>query len=91
MEVKDLNKCKTGHAFEVILKQPTVSGDGSAAPSPLKVLLPSKKRDVSLDDIRGKLMAAEERRKVEPYIRGFHYEVLHLLLKKFFLLLYSKY
>ncbi|XP_039257264.2 stathmin-1-A-like isoform X1 [Styela clava] len=63
MEVKDLNKCKTGHAFEVILKQP----GGSAAASPLKALSPNKKRDVSLDDIRGRLLAAEERRKSQQF------------------------
>lgn len=61
MEVKDLNKCKTGQAFEVILKPP--SGD-SAANSPLRAISPNKRRDVSLDDIKGKLLAAEERRKV---------------------------
>lgn len=62
MEVKDLNKSKTGQAFEVIIKQPNAAGDGVP---PTIIVSPSKRKEVSLDGIKTKLIAAEERRKVD--------------------------
>uniref|UniRef100_A0A8C4Q9V8 Stathmin n=1 Tax=Eptatretus burgeri TaxID=7764 RepID=A0A8C4Q9V8_EPTBU len=55
MEINEIKKAPSGHAFEVILKGP----NGSPAPQ----LPKSPKRDISLDTIKQKLVAAEERRK----------------------------
>jgi len=59
MEVKEINKRKSGEAFEVILKHPASTGD--ANPSPLKS--PPPKKEPSINEIQTKLQAAEERRK----------------------------
>ncbi|CAM9421912.1 stathmin-2-like [Lampetra fluviatilis] len=56
MEVKELSKRASGHAFEVILKPPSASN----AEIPLS---PPRKKDLSLEEILKKLEAAEERRK----------------------------
>uniref|UniRef100_UPI00358E39AF stathmin-like isoform X1 n=2 Tax=Myxine glutinosa TaxID=7769 RepID=UPI00358E39AF len=55
MEINEIKKGSSGHAFEVILKGP----NGSPAPQ----LSTSPKREISLDTIKQKLMAADERRK----------------------------
>uniref|UniRef100_V9LAX0 Stathmin n=1 Tax=Callorhinchus milii TaxID=7868 RepID=V9LAX0_CALMI len=59
MEVKDLNKRSSGLSFEVILKPPSFEG----VPE-LHATFP-KKRDPSLEEIKKKLEAAEERRKYQ--------------------------
>nr|XP_002130876.1 stathmin-1-A [Ciona intestinalis] len=59
IKVKEICKGNSGEAFEVILKLPGQNGDGVA--SPLKSLTP--KKEVSMDEIKMKLQAAEERRK----------------------------
>ena len=60
MEVTEVKKRKSGEAFQVLIKTPGQTGD---APSPLKRFTP--KKDFSIDDIQGKLQAAEERRKAK--------------------------
>uniref|UniRef100_H3B543 Stathmin n=2 Tax=Latimeria chalumnae TaxID=7897 RepID=H3B543_LATCH len=59
MEVKQLNKRTSGHAFEVILKPPNYD----AVPE-FNASLP-RRRDPSLEEIQKKLEAAEERRKFQ--------------------------
>lgn len=58
IQVKELNKRASGQAFEVILSPST--GDAKLQ-FPLS---PLKKKELSLDEIKRKLEAAEERRKV---------------------------
>lgn len=58
LQVKVLNKRASGHAFEVILSPSTPDAKGEFPLSPLK------KKGTSLDEIKKKLEAAEERRKV---------------------------
>ncbi|KAM9783317.1 stathmin 1b [Neosynchiropus ocellatus] len=55
MQVKELNKRASGQAFEVILSP--------SSPEPKFPLSPMKKRETSMDEIKRKLDAAEERRK----------------------------
>ncbi|XP_028854150.1 stathmin-3 [Denticeps clupeoides] len=60
LEVKSLNKRTSGQSFEVILKSPTdLSPD-----RPQSLALPQKK-DVSLNDLTGRQVAAEQRRKTQ--------------------------
>ncbi|CAK8696184.1 unnamed protein product [Clavelina lepadiformis] len=59
MEVKAIDKRKSGEAFEVIIKLPGQSVD--ANPSPLKS--PPPKKELSFDEIQSKMRAAEDRRK----------------------------
>nr|CAB3266656.1 stathmin-1-A-like [Phallusia mammillata] len=59
MEVKEIDKRKSGEAFEVLLK-PGQNGD--AAPSPLKC---TPKKEISISEIQLKQQAAEERRKAQ--------------------------
>ncbi|XP_068591652.1 stathmin-like [Cebidichthys violaceus] len=59
IQVKELNKRASGHAFEVILS-PTTPDAKSKSPFPLS---PLKKKPTSLDEIKRKLETAEERRK----------------------------
>ncbi|MEE6477130.1 hypothetical protein FKM82_011366 [Ascaphus truei] len=59
MEVIELNKRTSGHAFEVILKPPSFDGIPEFNAS-----LPQR-RDPSLEEIQKKLEAAEERRKYQ--------------------------
>lgn len=56
--MKELNKRASGQAFEVILSPSTPDARGEFPLSPLK------KKETSLDEIKRKLEAAEERRKV---------------------------
>ena len=57
IQVKELNKRNSGHAFEVILSP--------KSPEPKEFLLsPLKKKETSLEEIKKRLEAAEERRKV---------------------------
>lgn len=58
MEVIELSKRPSGHAFEVILKPPTFDGSPD-----LKVTTPPRQKP-SLEEIQKKLDAAHERRKV---------------------------
>ncbi|XP_068425709.1 stathmin 1b [Clinocottus analis] len=59
IQVKELNKRASGQSFEVILKPSTPDGKcDSMCP-----LSPLKKKATSLDEIKRKLEAAEERRK----------------------------
>lgn len=56
--MKELNKRASGQAFELILSP-------SASNAKAEFLLsPMKKKETSLDEIKKKLEAAEERRKV---------------------------
>lgn len=57
IQVKELNKRTSGHAFELILSPPTPDAKGEFPLSPLR------KKETSLDEIKRKLEAAEERRK----------------------------
>ena len=57
MEVKELNKRKSGEAFEVILKP----ADEDAIQNSLKSIPP--KKESSIDQIQMKMQAAEERRR----------------------------
>uniref|UniRef100_A0A3Q0QQW8 Stathmin n=1 Tax=Amphilophus citrinellus TaxID=61819 RepID=A0A3Q0QQW8_AMPCI len=57
IQVKELNKRASGQAFEVILSPPTPDAKLDFPLSPVK------KRETSLDEIKRKLEAAEERRK----------------------------
>ena len=58
IQVKELNKRSSGHAFELILSP-------SSQEAKTEFLLsPVKKKETSLDEIKRKLEAAEERRKV---------------------------
>lgn len=57
-QVKELNKRASGQAFEVILSPSTPD---TKVDFPLS---PNKKKETSLDEIKRKLEAAEERRKV---------------------------
>lgn len=57
MEVKELNKRASGQAFEVILSPSTPDAKGDFPFSPIR------KKEMSLDEIKCKLEAAEERRK----------------------------
>ncbi|XP_042280630.1 stathmin 1b [Thunnus albacares] len=57
IQVKELNKRASGHAFEVILRPSTPDAKGEFPLSPLV------KKETSLDGIKRKLEAAEERRK----------------------------
>uniref|UniRef100_A0A674BLK3 Stathmin n=1 Tax=Salmo trutta TaxID=8032 RepID=A0A674BLK3_SALTR len=59
MEVIELNKRRSGQAFEVILKPPSFDG----GPNPLATTPP--RREPSLEEIQRKLDAAEERRKCQ--------------------------
>lgn len=58
IQFKELNKRASGHAFELILRPSTPDAKGEFPLSPLK------KKETSLDEIKRKLVAAEERRKV---------------------------
>ncbi|KAM8826165.1 stathmin 1b isoform 1-T3 [Synchiropus picturatus] len=55
MQVKELNRRASGQAFELILSP--------SSPEPKFPLSPMKKRETSMDEIKRKLDAAEERRK----------------------------
>lgn len=68
--MKELNKRASGHAFEVILN-PSAPEGRSNSPCPLS---PLKKKETSLDEIKRKLEAAEERRKVLSINYNFEYE-----------------
>lgn len=58
LDIKPINKRASGQAFEVILKPPSpVSDVAHCVTNP-------PKRDISLEDIKKKLDAAEERRRV---------------------------
>ncbi|XP_077446978.1 stathmin-like isoform X2 [Stigmatopora argus] len=57
MQVKELDKRASGQAFEVLIGTPTPDTKSDFP------LAPSKKKDVSLEEIQRKLDAAEERRK----------------------------
>ncbi|XP_034465827.1 stathmin-like, partial [Hippoglossus hippoglossus] len=57
IHVKELKKCNSGQAFEVILSPSTPDAKVEFPLSPLK------RKDMSIDDIKKKLEAAEERRK----------------------------
>ncbi|KAG7474363.1 stathmin-like [Solea senegalensis] len=57
IQVKELSKRTSGHAFEVILSPSTPDAKGEFPLSPLK------KKATSLDEIKKKLDAAQERRK----------------------------
>ncbi|XP_059195162.1 stathmin 1b [Centropristis striata] len=57
IQVRELNKRASGHAFEVILSPSTPDAKGEFPLSPLR------KKETSLDEIKKKLEAAEERRK----------------------------
>ncbi|KAM9852540.1 stathmin 1b [Aulostomus maculatus] len=70
IQVKELNKRASGQAFEVILSPPTPDAKGDFPLSPLK------KRETSMDEIKRKLEAAEERRKSKEAV------VLKLLAEK---------
>ncbi|XP_041710814.1 stathmin-4 isoform X1 [Coregonus clupeaformis] len=59
MEVIELNKRRSGQAFEVILKPPSFDG----GPNTLATTPP--RREPSLEEIQRKLDAAEERRKCQ--------------------------
>lgn len=58
IQVKELNKRASGQAFEVILSPSTPDPKAEFPLSPLR------KRETSMDEIKKKLDAAEERRKV---------------------------
>lgn len=58
IQVKELNKRASGQAFEVILMPSTPDAKGDFP------LSPTKKKEMSLDEIKKKLEAAEERRRV---------------------------
>lgn len=58
IQVKELNKRASGHAFEVILSPTTPDAKVDFPLSPVK------KRETSLDEIKKKLEAADERRRV---------------------------
>lgn len=58
IQVKELSKRASGQAFEVILSPSASDAKGEFLLSPLK------KKEASLDEIKKKLEAAEERRKV---------------------------
>lgn len=58
IKVKELDKRASGQAFEVILADP------APEVKPDFPLSPQKKKDWSLDEIKKKLEAAEERRRV---------------------------
>lgn len=58
MQVKELSRRASGQAFEVILSPSTLDAKGEFPLSPLK------KKETSLDEIKRKLHAAEERRRV---------------------------
>lgn len=64
MEVIELNKRRSGQAFEVILKPPSFDG----GPNTLAITPP--RREPSLEEIQRKLDAAEERRKVRGQRSG---------------------
>lgn len=70
MEVKPIDKRASGQAFEVILKP--LSPVSDVTPT----FTTSPKRDISLEDIEKKLMAAEDRRRVGTDVLqlffGFH-------------------
>ncbi|XP_026225924.1 stathmin 1b [Anabas testudineus] len=57
MQVKELSRRASGQAFEVILSPSTLDAKGEFPLSPLK------KKETSLDEIKRKLHAAEERRR----------------------------
>lgn len=63
IQVKELNKRASGQAFEVILSPSTPDVKGEFPLSPLK------KKGTSLDEIKRKLEAAEDRRKVSAQIK----------------------
>ncbi len=77
MEVIELNKRASGHAFEVILKPPSFDG----VPE-LNTSMPQRK-DPSLEEIQKKLEAAEERRKVGIYTQTISLFGLILMLKQY--------
>lgn len=74
IQVKELNKRASGQAFEVILSPSTPDARGEIPLSPLK------KKETSLDEIKRKLEAAEERRKVLSEITKLLTDVSKLLL-----------
>ncbi|KAG7469124.1 hypothetical protein MATL_G00125550 [Megalops atlanticus] len=57
IQVKELDKRASGHAYEVILSPSAQDAKGEFP------LSPPKKKDLSLEEIQRKLEAAEERRK----------------------------
>ncbi|XP_062846061.1 stathmin 1a [Trichomycterus rosablanca] len=57
IKVKELDKRASGQAFEVILGEPTLEAKNEF------LLSPTKKKDLSLEEIQKKLKSAEERRK----------------------------
>lgn len=63
--MKELNKRASGQAFEVILSPSTPDAKVDFLLSPLK------KKETSLDEIKRKLDAAEERRRVSRLTAGF--------------------
>lgn len=65
IQVKELNKRASGQAFEVILSPSTPDAKVDFLLSPLK------KKETSLDEIKRKLDAAEERRRVSRLTAGF--------------------
>lgn len=58
MEVKQLDKRASGQSFEVILKSPS-----DLSPESPVLSSPPKRKDTSLEELRKRLEAAEERRK----------------------------
>ncbi|XP_021110914.1 stathmin-3 isoform X1 [Heterocephalus glaber] len=58
MEVKELDKRASGQSFEVILKSPS-----DLSPESPVLSSPPKRKDISLEELRKRLEAAEERRK----------------------------
>ncbi|KFO29353.1 Stathmin-3 [Fukomys damarensis] len=58
MEVKELDKRASGQSFEVILKSPS-----DLSPESPVLSSPPKRKDTSLEELRKRLEAAEERRK----------------------------
>lgn len=71
IQVKELSRRASGQAFEVILSPSTLDAKGEFPLSPLK------KKETSLDEIKRKLHAAEERRKVSSEITKLitHYQM----------------
>ncbi|XP_076006065.1 stathmin-2b isoform X1 [Genypterus blacodes] len=57
MDIKPINKRASGQAFEVILKPPSPVSDAAHC------ITNPPKRDISLEDIKKKLDAAEDRRR----------------------------
>lgn len=71
--MKELNKRASGQAFEVILS-PTTPDAKVEFP-----MSPNKKKETSLDEIKRKLEAAEERRRVSrEFVAKNYHEFLNL-------------